>query len=420
MNALSLIFLTLLFSAFFSGCEMAFFSSNKLLLELNKKKFPFPAKIIDRFVRNPGIFLSTILIGNNIALVVYGLEMAKLIAPFITKYIPSETGLLLIQTIFSTLIILITAEFLPKTLFRIHPTFVLNVFAVPLLFFYVVFYPVSRLTMGISNFIIRYVLKAKVSRQSGTWMLGRADLDNLLTEHKEKSDHDDSGSQEIKMLKNALDFSKLKIRDCIVPRTDLEVMEIGEDLETLRQIFIETGLSKILIYKESIDNIVGFVHVSELFKHPKQLKNILSPISIIPESMTANKLLEIFTKEHKSIALVVDEYGGTAGIVTLEDILEEIFGEINDEHDVSDLIEQQISETEYQFSARLEIDYINDKYALKLPQSDNYETIAGLILFYNKSIPTENEEISIEKFSFQIVAATNARIDLVKVILPSE
>ncbi len=399
---------------------MAFFSSNKLLLELNKKKFPFPAKIIDRFVRNPGIFLSTILIGNNIALVVYGLEMAKLIEPFITKYIPSEGGLLLIQTFFSTLIILITAEFLPKTLFRINPTFVLNVFAVPLLFFYVLFYPVSRLTMGVSNFIIRYVLKAKVSRQSGTWMLGRADLDNLLTEHKEKSDHDDSGSQEIKMLKNALDFSKLKIRDCVVPRTDLEVMEVGEDLETLRQIFIETGLSKILIYKESIDNIIGFVHVSELFKHPKQLKNIISPISIIPESMTANKLLEIFTKEHKSIALVVDEFGGTAGIVTLEDILEEIFGEINDEHDVSDLIEQQISESEYQFSARLEIDYINDKYYLKLPQSENYETIAGLILYYNKSIPTVNEEITIEKFRFQILAATNARIDLVKVILPSE
>jgi len=420
MNALSLILLTLLFSAFFSGCEMAFFSSNKLLLELNKKKFPFPAKIIDRFVKNPGIFLSTILIGNNIALVVYGLEMAKLMTPFITIYVPSETGLLLIQTFLSTLIILITAEFLPKTLFRIHPTFVLNIFAIPLLLFYALFYPVSRLTMGISNFVIRYVFKAKISKQSGRWMLGRADLDNLLTEHKEKSDHDNSGSQEIKMLKNALDFSKLKIRDCIVPRTDLEVMEVGEDLETLRQKFIETGLSKILIYKDSIDNIIGFVHVSELFKHPKQLKNILSPISIIPESMTANKLLEIFTKEHKSIALVVDEFGGTAGIVTLEDILEEIFGEINDEHDVSDLIEQQISETEFQFSARLEVDYINDKYHLKLPQSDDYETVAGLILYYNKSIPSVNEEMTIENFGFQIVAATNARIDLVKIFLPAE
>ncbi len=420
MNAITLILLTLLFSAFFSGCEMAFFSSNKLLLELNKKKFPFPAKIIDRFVQNPGVFLSTILIGNNIALVVYGLEMARLIAPAITKYIPSETALLVIQTIFSTLIILITAEFLPKTLFRIHPTLVLNVFAVPLLFFYVLFYPVSRLTIGVSNFIIRYVLKAKVSPASNTWMLGRVDLDNLLTEHKEKTDHDDSGSQEIKMLKNALDFSRLKIRDCVVPRTDLEVMEVNESLETLRQKFIETGLSKILIYKESIDNIIGFVHVSELFKHPKQLRNILSPISIIPESMTANKLLEIFTKEHKSIALVVDEFGGTAGIVTLEDILEEIFGEINDEHDVSDLIEQQISETEYQFSARLEIDYINDKYHLKLPQSDDYETIAGLILNYHRSIPSVNEEMTIEKFGIQILAATNARIDLVKIILPAE
>lgn len=420
MNSISLILLTLLFSAFFSGCEMAFFSSNKLLLELNKKKYPFPARIIDRFVRNPGVFLSTILIGNNVALVVYGLEMAKIIESAISPYMPNDTSLMVVQTIFSTLIILITAEFLPKTLFRIHPTFILNVFAIPLLFFYLLFYPVSRLTMGISNFIIKYVLKAKVSKKSGTWMLGRVDLDNLLTEHKEKTEQDDAGSQEIKMLKNALDFSKLKIRDCIVPRTDLEVMEINEDLETLRQKFIETGFSKILIYKDSIDNIIGYAHVSELFKHPKQLRNIISPISIIPESMTANKLLEIFTKEHKSIALVVDEFGGTAGIVTLEDILEEIFGEITDEHDISDLIEEQLTETEYQFSARFEIDYINDKYHLKLPRSENYETIAGLILYYNKSIPTENEELIIGPFAFKILAATNARIDLVKITLQSE
>jgi len=420
MNAYLIITLTLLLSAFFSGCEMAFFSSNKLLLELNKKKHPFPARIIDRFVRNPGLFLSTILIGNNVALVIYGLQMAKLIEPVISLYIDSSIALLLIQTIFSTLIILLTAEFLPKTLFRIHPTFILNVFAIPLLFFYLVFYPISRFTMGISDFIIKVVLKAKMAPEQGKWMLSKVDLDNLLTEHHEKSDKDDEGANEIKLLKNALDFSKLKIRDCIIPRTDLQVIEVNEELEPLRTQFMDTGLSKILVYKESIDNIIGYVHVSSLFKNPKKLRNIVSPISIVPETMTANKVLELFTKEHKSIALVVDEFGGTAGIVTLEDILEEIFGEINDEHDISDHIEEQISENSYHLSARLEIDYLNEKHDLQLPHSDDYETIAGLILFNNQSIPEVNDIITIEHFTFEILEATNARIELVKVTIDSD
>jgi CBS domain containing-hemolysin-like protein len=384
MNEYLIISLTLLLSAFFSGCEMAFFSSNKLLLELNKKKYPIPARIIDRFVRNPGVFLSTILIGNNAALVIYGLNMAELIEPVIVQYVESNIGLLLIQTAFSTLIILLTAEFLPKTLFRIHPTFILNVFAVPLLFFYLLFYPLSRLTMGISDFIIKSLLKARAMPDQANWMLSKVDLDNLLTEHHEKSDKDDEGANEIKLLKNALDFSKLKIRECIIPRTELQVIEVNDELEPLRKQFTETGLSKILVYKDSIDNIIGYVHVSALFKNPQKLRNIVNPISIIPETMTANKVLELFTKEHKSIALVVDEFGGTAGIVTLEDILEEIFGEINDEHDILEHIEEQVSDSEYRFSARLEIDYLNEKYPLDLPQSDDYETIAGLILFHNQ------------------------------------
>ncbi|WP_430813575.1 hemolysin family protein [Carboxylicivirga sp. RSCT41] len=407
--------LTLLLSAFFSGCEMAFFSSNKLLLELNKKKYPIPARIIDRFVRNPGIFLSTILIGNNVALVIYGLNMAELIKPTISQYFQSDIAILLSQTAFSTLIILITAEFLPKTLFRIHPTFILNVFAVPLLFFYTFFYPISRLTMGVSDFIIKSLLKARSVPEQGNWMLSKVDLDNLLTEHHEKSDKDDEGANEIKLLKNALDFSKLKIRECIIPRTELQVIEVNDELEPLRKQFMETGLSKILVYKDSIDNIIGYVHVSSLFKNPKKLRNIVSPISIIPETMTANKVLELFTKEHKSIALVVDEFGGTAGIVTLEDILEEIFGEINDEHDILEHIEEQVSDSEYRFSARLEIDYLNEKYPISLPQSDDYETIAGLILFHNQSIPEINDIIKIGQFTFQILEASNARIELVKV-----
>ncbi|MBS2213416.1 HlyC/CorC family transporter [Carboxylicivirga mesophila] len=415
MNEYLIITLTLVLSAFFSGCEMAFFSSNKLLLELNKKKHPIPAGIIDRFVRNPGMFLSTILIGNNVALVIYGLYMADLIEPIISQYIESNIALLLIQTTFSTLIILITAEFLPKTLFRIHPTFILNVFAVPLLVFYALFYPISSLTMGISRFIIKKVLKARTSPEQGQWMLGKVDLDDLLTEHHEKSDKDDQGANEIKLLKNALDFTKLKIRECIIPRTDLQVIEVNEEIEPLRKQFMETGLSKILVYKDSIDNIIGYVHVSSLFKHPKKLRNIVSPISIIPETMTANQALELFTKEHKSIALVVDEFGGTAGIVTLEDILEEIFGEINDEHDVMEHIEEQVGDNDYLFSARLEIDYLNEKYPFQLPQSEEYETIAGLILFHNQSIPEVEDIISIEHFTFEIIEASNAKIELVKV-----
>jgi len=419
MNAYLIITITLLLSAFFSGCEMAFFSSNKLLLELNKKKHPFPARIIDRFVQKPGLFLSTILIGNNVALVIYGLQMAKLIEPTINQYIESSIALLLIQTIFSTLIILLTAEFLPKTLFRIHPTFILNIFAVPLLFFYFIFYPISKLTMGISDFIITVVLKAKTTEQ-GNWMLSKVDLDNLLTEHHQKSDKDDESANEFKLLKNALDFSKLKIRDCIIPRTDLQVIEVNEELDPLRTQFMETGLSKILVYKDSIDNIIGYVHVSSLFKNPNKIRNIVSPISIVPETMTANMVLELFTKEHKSIALVVDEFGGTAGIVTLEDILEEIFGEINDEHDISDHIEEKLNDHTYHLSARLEIDYLNEKYAIHLPHSDDYETIAGLILFHNQSIPQVNDIIKIDNFTFEILEASNARIELVKVSTNSD
>lgn len=415
MNPYLIITLTLVLSAFFSGCEMAFFSSNKLLLELNKKKHPIPAGIIDRFVRKPGMFLSTILIGNNIALVVYGLYMADLIEPFISQYIDSNIALLVIQTTFSTLIILITAEFLPKTLFRIHPTFILNVFAGPLLFFYLLFYPISSLTMAVSDFIIRVVLKAKTNTDQGQWMLSKIDLDNLLTEHHEKSDKDDQGANEIKLLKNALDFSKLKVRECIIPRTDLQVIEVNEELEPLRKQFMDTGLSKILVYKESIDNIIGYVHVSSLFKKPKKLRNVVSPISIIPETMTANQALELFTKEHKSIALVVDEFGGTAGIVTLEDILEEIFGEINDEHDILEHIEEQTGDNEFLFSARLEIDYLNEKYPLHLPQSDEYETIAGLILYHNQSIPQVKDIIYIDRFTFEVLEASNVKIGLVKV-----
>ncbi len=419
MDELTIIIFALLFSAFFSGCEMAYISSNKLLIELNKKKFPSLGKIIDRFIKNPSVFITTLLIGNNVALVVYGLQMAKLIEPELRVYIVSDTMVLLLQTIISTIIILVTAEFLPKTLFRINPILVLNLFALPLSFFYVLFYPISIATIFVSRLIMKSVAGINLPTQKDVLPFGRVDLDNLLSQHEKKDEKSTDMPQEVKLLKNAIDFSKIKIRECIVPRTDIVAIEINESLKELQNKFVETGYSKILVYKQNIDNIIGYIHVSQMFKNPKQLKNIISPISIVPESMSANSLLKQFTDENKSIALVVDEFGGTAGIITLEDILEEIFGEIDDEHDTTDHIEVKISDTEYKFSGRLEIDYINEKYNINLPEMENYETIAGMILHYFQSIPKINDEITIESFSIKILEATNSKIDLVKITLLS-
>lgn len=420
MDHLSVIIFTLILSAFFSGSEMAFLSSNRLMIELNRKKNPGFSKLTDVFYKNTGLFISTILVGNNIALVVYGLYMGKIIEPGIKQYIESETTTLLLQTVFSTLVILITAEFLPKIIFRINPSMAMNIFAVPLTFFYWLFYPISKLTLAFSNFFIRKILKANNPPQKENIVIGRVDLDHLITKHQEKATESLPLPEEVKFFKNALDFSTIKVRECSVPRTDLEAVEIDDSLENLRDLFIETGFSKILVYKENIDNIVGYVHVSQMFKNPKKLRNIISPISVVPESMTANKLLEIFTKEHRSIVLVVDEFGGTYGIVTLEDILEEIFGEINDEHDTSDLTEKQIDEHTYQFSGRMEIDYLNEKYNLGIPVSDDYETLAGFILFHNEAIPQAQEEIEIENFIFKILEATKSKIELIEISLKPE
>lgn len=420
MEYLPIIVVTIIFSAFFSGSEMAYLTANKLLIELNRKKNPGIAKIIDLFLRKPGMFITTILIGNNIALVIYGIYMAKLFEPVIGLYFSSDFIILLFQTILSTLVILITAEFLPKIIFRINPTFTLNLFSIPLSIFYGVFYPVSKLTLGFSNFLIRKVAKSDRPATTEDLVIGRLDFNHLLTEHHEKTATDEEVPQEVKLLKNALDFSSVKIRECTIPRTDLEAVDLEDSMEILRQKFIDSGHSKILVFKEHIDNIIGYIHVSELFKHPRKLRNIINPISIVPETMTANKLLEIFTKEHRSIALVVDEFGGTAGIVTLEDILEEIFGEIDDEHDISDLVEKQIDNNKFHLSGRFEIDYLNEKYQLELPVSDEYETLAGMILSFNESIPKTGDEIKIENFTLRILDATSSKIELVELTKEDE
>ncbi|MFT3740252.1 MAG: hemolysin family protein [Breznakibacter sp.] len=412
-NFVSILFLLIL-SAFFSGSETAFLSANKLLLELNRSKHPFPAKIIDVFVQHPSTFLSTMLMGNTIVLVLYGLKMADILSPLMVSYISSGFLLLVTQITISTLIILLTSEFLPKTVFRIDPLLALNILAIPMALSYVLLYPFSKFTIWLSHRTIKLVSPNEGGHDHAIPVLGRLDLDNLLLVHEEKSATNEEIPQEVKMLRNALDFSSIKIRECTVPRTDIEAVEVHESIENLKQRFTETGFSKIMIYKDTIDNIIGYVHVSELFKHPKALRSMVNPISVIPETMTANKVLEIFTREHKSIALVVDEFGGTAGIVTMEDILEEIFGEIDDEHDVSDLKIEQISPNEFLFSGKVEVDAINEKFELGLPYSDEYETIAGLLLFYHESIPNPHAVILVGKFEFTIESASNNRIELVK------
>jgi CBS domain containing-hemolysin-like protein len=414
VNNFSVIIITLLFSAFFSGSEMAYLSANKLSLELNRTKYPLLSKITDIFYNNQGIFITVILVGNNIALVIYGIFMGYIIEPLISSYIDSKSAVLLLQTIFSTFVILFTGEFLPKIIFRINPVLSLNIFSIPLFFFYIVLYPITKLTIIFTNFVIRNFFKSSSIIEKNNIIIGRIDLDNLISCHTENIDQDVKTPQEMQFFKKALDFSNTKVRECMVPRTELEAIELETNIEALSNSFINSGFSKILIYKDNIDNIVGYIHVSQLFKKPKKLKNIINPITVVPESMSADKLLKIFTKEHKSIALVVDEFGGTAGITTLEDILEEIFGEIDDEHDTSDFVEIKVHENCYHFSGRIEIDYLNEKYQLDLPASDEYETLAGMVLFYHESIPEPMEEVEIERFKLKILEASKSKIELIE------
>lgn len=357
------------------------------------------------------------LVGNNIALVVYGIVMAKMLEPSIELWVDSESLVLTIQTIISTILILVTAEFIPKTLFRLNPNFALNLFALPVMFFYIVFYPVTIITMMLSKNIIHKLFNTKITEDEETQAFGKIDLDHLVQEGQDTQAIAEDELHDIKIFRNALDFSKVKLRECIVPRNEIEAMELNGELEDLTQRFIETGYSRILIYKESIDNIIGYVHSSVIFKKPQSIKSALSRIIFVPETMAAHKLLNLFTKEQKSIAVVVDEFGGTAGMVTIEDIMEEIFGEIEDEHDNIDLEEEVLSENEFIFSGRLEIDYLNDKYDLNLPESEDFETLNGFILFNHESIPKYNETIRIENFNFKIVEVSNTRVEKIKLTI---
>lgn len=409
---LTIIFIALVFTAFFSGMEIAFLSSNRLQIELEKKQGFKSSNIISVFIKHPKKYIATMLVGNNIALVVYGIFMAEILTEPITHFTHSEFGILIAQTLISTFIILFTAEFLPKTIFLLNSNLFLNIFAVPVYLFYVLFYPITWATIIFSNVILKRVFKANINKNSSI-VFGKVDIDNYINERTQNKNGIDDEEYELKIFQNALDFSKIKLRECIVPRTEIAAIEANDTIEDLKNKFIETGYSKILIYKNNIDNIIGYVHSSELFLKPKYLKDIIHEVLIVPETMPANKLLASFIQKKRSVAVVVDEFGGTSGMVTIEDIMEEIFGEIKDEHDTDDLEDKKISEFEYILSGRLEIDYLNEKYELDFPEIDEYETIAGFILYHHRNIPILNETIIIGKHSFKIMRVTNTRIELV-------
>ena len=408
MDSFFIILIVLIFSAFFSGMEIAFFSSDKLQIELDRKQNHFSSFFISVFLKKPEKYIATLLIGNNVALVIYGIIMAEILEPSILKFIESEMIVLFLQTIFSTFLILITAEFLPKTIFRSNSNRSMRNFSVFTYFFYVILYPITTPIVLLTNLLLGK--RNKISNQKA--IFGKIDLDNFLNKNQDIKEKNDL-ENEVKIFQNALDFSNISVRECMIPRTEIIAVKNTDSIELLREKFIETGYSKILIYKESIDDIIAYVHSSFLFSKPKNISEILSKMPIVPETMSAQKLLKSFMKERKSIALVVDEFGGTSGIVTVEDIVEEIFGEIEDEHDSKDLDERQINEKEFHFSGRLEVDYLNEKYNLAIPKTDEYNTISGFIYHYYESIPKYNQKIKIFPFEFTILKANKKQILLV-------
>lgn len=419
MELIFFLILTILFSAFFSGVEIAFVTSNKLKIELENKHGAFSARLLSNFIQKPARFIGTMLVGNNIALVVYGILMAKLCDPVLESWGFSEVWILLTQTLISTLIILFAGEFVPKTLFRINSNFILNIFAIPLQIVYIILWPIMIFMVGLSELIIKVIFRVDAGKQEVVF--GRVDLDNYVKEiTNDAGQAEEEIDHEIHIFQNALDFSKVKARDCMVPRTEISAVEIEDDIAELKDLFIETGHSKVLVYRDNIDNIIGYVNSADLFDSPTSIKHVIVPVIIIPETISAKEVLEIFIKQNKSISVVVDEFGGTSGILTIEDIIEEIFGDIEDEHDKDDFIEEQIDENSFHFSARLEIDYLNDKYKLNLPESEEYETLAGLILNQCERIPELNAIVETEEYTFKITGVTNVRIESVRVEVMTE
>ncbi|NOQ73052.1 MAG: DUF21 domain-containing protein [Crocinitomix sp.] len=408
------IIITLLCSAFFSGMEIAFVSANRLKIELDNKRGTTSGRILAFFVKNTSNFISAMLLGNNISLVVYGIYMALFLGPLLEAMIGTDYAaiILLIQTIISTLIVLVTAEFIPKAIFRINPYGILRVAAIPLLIIYWAFFGFVLIIMFFSNLFLK-LMKTDISDSKQVFT--KIDLDHYVRDLNDRIEEDAHMENEIQILNNALEFSKIKARDCLIPRTEIVACNIKDDIVTLKNKFITTGLSKILIYRDTIDNIIGYVHAYELFNKPDFIKNVMLPIGVVPESILAKELLKQFSKNKRNIVVVVDEFGGTSGIITVEDIIEEIFGEIEDEHDVNDGLEKQLDENIFLFSGRTEIDHLIQQHGLPVEQSEEYETLAGFVLSHLEDIPQAKESFETDKLIFTVVEVTDSKIESIKI-----
>jgi len=419
MSDFSIILVSLIFSAFFSGMEIAFLTSNKLIIEIDRKHNVFSSRIISVFTRNPDRYIATMLVGNNIALVLYGIAIARILETPIAHILNtnSEVLILLIQTLISTLFILITAEFLPKALFRINPNRSLRIFSVPVMFFYIILYPISMLSIGLSNFTMKHLLKVNIGERKNQTVFGKVDLNHLVNTGNREEEEGERDTDDLKIFQNAMELSNLKVRDCMIPRTEIVALEIESPVQQLIDSFVESGLSRVLIYRNNIDNVIGYVNSKDIFQNPEHIGNYLKTLPVVPETLSVNKLLKAFIKDRKSIAVVLDEFGGTSGIITTEDVIEEIFGEIQDEHDVTDLIALQVSEKVYRISGRHEISTINELFQLDIPESEEYDTLAGFIIYHLNNIPGLNETIQIDKFVLKILKVRANRIDLVQLTI---
>jgi putative hemolysin len=417
MDNISVIILTLLLSALFSGLEIAFISANKLKIEVDKNQGLAYAKLLSELTRTPARFLGSMLVANNIVVVIYGMAMESLLGNYFQASLPgffqNAAWILILQTLISALIILIFGEFIPKSLFRMNSNQVLKIFSFIAYLFYLLLYPIVFILTALSERLLKSLFKVEFT--SDSYVFTMVDLDNYLKEFS-GSNLVSQGEQDpdIQMFQNAMDFRNARVRECMVPRTEIKAIDEKCSVDELLQLSVETGHSKIMVYHETIDNIIGYTHSFDLFNHPSTISDIVKEIIVVPEAMLANDVLQTMLKERKSIAVVVDEFGGTSGIVAMEDIIEEIFGEIKDEYDIDDQVEKQLGKTEFLFSGRLEIDYLNEKYKLELPESEDYETLAGFIISHHKSIPDVNDEIHIDPYVFTITSASENRIDQVR------
>ncbi|MBR2051989.1 MAG: HlyC/CorC family transporter [Bacteroidales bacterium] len=417
MSDIYIVIISLMCSAMFSGMEIAFLSTNRLQLELDLKKNNFSAKIINKFFKHQSQFIGCLLLCNNIANVIYGIAIARILEPFVIDILPeilvNDFIVLLCQTILSTLLILITGEFLPKIIFGINPNKSMTIFALPAMILFIILYPIILIYIGISELVIKYILRVDIPHEE--YKLNTVDLNDYIKEYANPDDEDEDIQQGIELFQNAIDFHNVKLRECMVPRTEIQAIDIESSIEEVKAIFEETKHSKLLVFENNIDNIIGYIHINDVLTKTTDIRLKVRPIQFYPETYSAQELLKILSKKHQSIAVVVDEFGGTSGIISMEDLIEEIFGEIEDEFDEEDTVEEIINNDNYIFSARLEIDYLNKNYKLNFPESDDYETLAGYIIHYHESIPQIGEEIAIGNYIFKIIKATDTKLEEVEI-----